>query len=96
MSTTTTPEIRIHVTLAEDGFGDDATDDDRYSFRAYVEERVEALHPGAVCTTEVANVLRTTVTAPVSIDAGELAALVGNELWEEWCSGARAASERAS
>ena len=86
MTDTTDTTIRIRVTLAEDGFGDDATDDDRWSFRAYVEERVESLHPGAVCTTEIANVLRTTVTAPVGIDAGELAALVGNELWEEWCA----------
>lgn len=96
MTDMTDTTIRIHVTLAEDGFGDDATDDDRWSFRAYVEERVEALHPGAVCTTEIANVLGTTVAAPASIDAAELASLVGNEFWEEWCSGSRAASESAS
>ncbi len=87
---TTTNETRIHVTISEDGWGETPSDEDRASFCAYVEERVEAMHPGSVCTTEIANVLRTTVTAPTSVDAGELAAIVGNEIWEEWCSGERA------
>jgi len=36
MSDTTDTTIRIHVTLAEDGFGDDATDDDRWSVGDHV------------------------------------------------------------
>lgn len=90
--------MKIVYETGTDGFGDNATDEDRYSFARFVEERLEERFPGAEVDVDVdASVLasRCRVTGDDSIDEGELARWVGNELWEEWCSEGRAATESA-
>lgn len=78
----------IYETSA-DGFGDEATDADRYAFARFVEERLEERFPGADVDVDVnASVLasRCRVTGDAGVDEGELETWIGNELWDEWCS----------
>jgi hypothetical protein len=74
-----------------DGFGELATDDDRDSFCAHVERRVEETYPGYTCTASWGG---DTLESSVSVDSeecgapdeGELLSWIGVDLWDEWCS----------
>jgi len=79
-----------------DGFGDHATDEDRDSFCAFVERRVEEIYPDYVCYARWGSYWESNVTvdnddedAP---DEYELRLWIGNALWDEWCSRDEAAS----
>jgi hypothetical protein len=83
-----------------DGFGDNATDDDRQSFCEYVEGRVEAAYPGYDC---YASFGKGTLESKVAVhsgggtsvagpDAHELKTWIGTVLWDEWCTGIEEAS----
>ena len=55
-----------------------------------VSGRVGAAYPGATVTAETANALRTTVAAPLDVDADDIAGMVGGPVWDAWCRGERA------
>ena len=77
-----------------DGFGELATDDDRDSFCTYVELRIEETYPDYTCTASWGSALESRVrVSSDAVDAPdeyELCSWIGNELWNEWCSGASA------
>lgn len=75
---------RIHVTIPTDSIPN-ATAEELDSFRALVVARV-----GATVTAETANALRTTVAAPLDVDADDIAGMVGGPVWDAWCRGERA------
>ena len=80
-----------------DGFGDHATDEDRDSFCAFVERRVEEIYPEYTCDAQWGgDVLKSRVTvysddedAP---DDTDLCSWIGTAIWDEWCSRDGAAS----
>ena len=80
---------RIHVIIAADTIPN-ATDEELDSFAALVVARVGAAYPGATVTAETANALRTTVAAPLDVDADDIAGMVGGPVWDAWCRGERA------
>jgi len=80
---------RIHVTIPTDSIPN-ATAEELDSFCALVVARVGAAYPGAVVTAETANALRTTVAAPLDVDADDVAGMVGGPVWDAWCRGERA------
>ena len=89
----------VYETTA-DGFGDDASDDDRWLFCEYVERRVEASYPGYDCYASFGGGTlesRVTIhggdgTSVAEPDAHELNTWIGTVLWEEWCAGIEVAS----
>jgi hypothetical protein len=85
--------VIIYVTTA-DGFGEDATDEDRDSFCSLVERRVEETYEGYECRASWGGgALESEVTVESdecgAPDEGELLTWIGVDLWDEWCSGAR-------
>ena len=80
---------RIHVTIPTDSIPN-ATAEELDSFCALVVARVGAAYPGATVTAETANALRTTVAAPLDVDADDVAGMVGGPVWDAWCRGERA------
>lgn len=87
--------MKIHYVTGLDGWGDGApTDDEQESFRAYVVHRLVQVYPGADVTAEVdPRALDSRVAVDVdSLDPAEVRSFVGNEIWSEWCGGARAPS----
>lgn len=80
---------RIHITIPADSIPN-ATAEELDSFRALVVARVGAAYPGATVTAETANALRTTVAAPLDVDADDVAGMVGGTVWDAWCRGERA------
>lgn len=87
-------QITIEYTTSADGFGPDATDEDRASFCALVEARLSARYPSAIATAECgAEYLESRVVSndsEIQLDADELRSWIGVDIWEEWCAGARA------
>jgi hypothetical protein len=74
-----------------DGFGDHATDEDRWSFCEFVERRVEGVYQGYTCFASWGTgVLESRVmvdsSAPDAPRPQELRSWIGNELWNEWCA----------
>jgi hypothetical protein len=87
--------IAISYETSADGFGDEATEADRYAFARFVEAKLEERFPGADVDVDVdASVLesRCRVTGGADIDEAELAQWIGVDLWDEWCSEGRAAA----
>jgi hypothetical protein len=86
-------EFEISYVTGLDGWGDRApTDEERESFRAYVVHRLQLAFPGYSVSAEVdrhalASVVR---SDDPELDCGALCALVGNEIWADWCGGATA------
>ena len=88
---------RITYRTSSYGFGDRATDEDRDSFCAFVERRVEETYPGYTCVAQWGGgALESYVTvdsdAEDAPEASELRSWIGNELWDEWCSSQQAAA----
>lgn len=86
----------ISYETSADGFGDEATDADRYAFARFVEAKLEERFPGADVDVDVnASVLesRCRVTGDAGVDEDELAQWIGVDLWDEWCSEGRAATQ---
>jgi hypothetical protein len=80
----------ITYRTSADGFGDLATDEDRDSFCAFVERRLEETYPGYTCDALWGgDALESVVTVDSDDEdapkAAELRSWIGNELWDEWC-----------
>lgn len=90
--------IRINYVTSTDGWGENPTDEDFASFCAYVEHRLEETYPGAIVSAEVdTGVLRSLVTSNSDeIDCEGLCQIIGNDIWNDWCSGERAPKSEAA
>jgi hypothetical protein len=85
----------IAYTTNFDGWGNaEPTEDDVDTFTALVVERVGALYPRHEVSAEVSrSALESSVlTDDDAIDRAELVSYIGNEVWDAWCRGERAAA----
>jgi len=75
-----------------DGWGAEPTEDEQASFCSYVVYRLEQAYPDSEVTAEVDPRALTSVARSDDpmLDCAEVRSYVGNEVWSDWCGGARA------
>jgi hypothetical protein len=84
----------IEYTTNLDGWGAAPSDEEQASFCAYVVHRLEQTYPGSDVTAEIDEDALTSVvrSSDDSLDCDAIRSFVGNEIWSDWCGGARAPS----
>lgn len=84
--------LRISYVTGTDGWGAEPTEEERASFCALVEHQLVERFPGAIASAEVdEDALDSRVTSNSDeIDCDEVESWIGNDVWNDWCSGERA------